>query len=784
MNKLTEAVPKKESKCNQGKSNDVIKVNIFQNKPPKQNLEINDGILSDENNLIDTKVPEPEPKPLDLHQTQIKTDQTTDQNENKVKNIFENIKKYDFDIYKNFKQSLKLREKQCMHCLSNNSYYCLDCKVSTCPKCPLFITHNNHDLIIKSPYYECDQKLINDYFSDLDTIFALNPDFMDSLKVKEELKNHVINHVTQLFNKLSEVKTTKLKEIDNMFADTENCVDILKSKVSKMKEDLSEFFEKHKKFFGIDFNDLSMNDSIINNDADEILLNLKEGTNVKAGLIEKNNDKLNSAFLIVYDLMKQSQNVNQEIKYFLNDIRVNREKFLDTFTNKTKIAYETIQKLMQPFDGHFNYQYLANNYYEAINNKLEKYTEKINEIKNNIFEKVNAKGNFEELDRENKIFATYLNQKFETILNNQLIDEDEAITMKSMKTKKSRRNTLGCKTANASQISKQRSLYTSRKSNGEFQNIEKIYSTPEDVVLDKQILQDYFTFETFHLIDKNFRIKPKKNEDLEEEFDEEIDLAKPIANKNEINVYDRKNRIVTKKIVKFDKKIHKYLYFLNGCRTVLIKDKLYIFGGVDKENNVSKVAYVYYINSNELKTMPDMLNPHAYHSVQFLDYYKSIVVVGGENSSSCELYDLATGLWRELPEMNTPRANCILYLDKLTHILYAFFGILGKIAEKNNNYTDVLECLEFRKLALGWTKIEYNNKAEMNFRYGINQIYSLSPEILLVYGGTNMRDFAKRAAVYLLQKQEMLKIDNKIFNEIREASKKSRKLSKILNSTD
>ena len=84
-----------------------------------------------------------------------------------------------------------------------------------------------------------------------------------------------------------------------------------------------------------------------------------------------------------------------------------------------------------------------------------------------------------------------------------------------------------------------------------------------------------------------------------------------------MHVYDRKNKIIIKKVVKFDKKINKYLYFLNGCRAVLIKDKLYIFGGVDKENNISKIAYVYYINSNELKTMPDMLKPHAYHSIQF-----------------------------------------------------------------------------------------------------------------------------------------------------------------------
>ena len=47
-----------------------------------------------------------------------------------------------------------------------------------------------------------------------------------------------------------------------------------------------------------------------------------------------------------------------------------------------------------------------------------------------------------------------------------------------------------------------------------------------------------------------------------------------------------------------------------------------------------------------------------------------------------------------------------------------------------------------------------------------------------------MREFIKQSAVYVLPKKEMVKIDNKMFNEIREASKKSTRLSKILSSND
>ena len=60
----------------------------------------------------------------------------------------------------------------------------------------------------------------------------------------------------------------------------------------------------------------------------------------------------------------------------------------------------------------------------------------------------------------------------------------------------------------------------------------------------------------------------------------------------------------------------------------------------------------------------------------------------------------------------------------------------------------------------------------------------LNPEMILVYGGSSMREFIKKAAVFVLAKHEMVKIDNRMFNEIRQASKKSKKLSKILSTVE
>ena len=705
-------------------------------------------------------------------------------NEQKLEKIFkegDKVSKYDFDLHKHLKENIKFKDKQCKDGLSTETLYCLQCKLSTCSKCPNFNIHKDHPLVKKSPYYICEENLINEHFDDINLIIELNPEFLNTKKVKEELKNLVNNNIEVLQNKLIEVKKSKLKEIEQIFEKSENCVEILTQKVKKLKKDLKVFVDKQKKFFCIDVSNNAALENLKKNnpEANEVITNLKEGSKTNFGMITTNKDNLNSTFLIIYDLLKNTKNINDHIRYFINDIRINREKFINDFTKQKELIYEELNKLQSYFNGTMNYQYLTSEFYKIIYDKMSKYEDQIENMKRKIMDKVNKKGTLEEVEKDNKISGTHINLKFDHILNNQIIDGDEAKTIltKSKKTIKKSHFNSGQKSFKHGPIT----------TNGEKVDSlpEKLYNNCNEVKLDKAALQDFFAYEALNVVDKNFRIKKKKkNDEFEVDFDEDIDVAKPIPGKTEIMVYDRKSMNMVKKTIKFDKAKHKYLNFLNGCRSVLIKDRLYIFGGVDKENNVTNVAWVYYIKENELKPMHDMLNPHAYHGVQFLDYYKSIVVVGGENCSSCELYDMKTGQWRNLPNLGIPRANCTLYLDKMTHRLYAFFGILGKIAERNNNYSDALECLEFRKLALGWCRVDYNNRAEISFRTGINQILPLNPEMLLVYGGSSMREFIKKAAIFVLSRLEMIKIDNRTFNEIREISKKSKRLSKILSTVD
>ncbi len=700
---------------------------------------------------------------------------------------------YGFNLYKHVKENLINKDKLCKDKLTKESYYCLDCKISTCKKCQNFNIHNGHTLIPKYLYYNYDENIFNDTFNELDTLFKENPEILDNNKLKEELKNKVEGTINEIIQKLNTIKNQKLKELDTLFESTDGCVQNLKEKEEEIKKDIKNYLEKQKDFYYLQIDEENEknpeeNENNENNDADiDVLKNLKiDNKDRKAGMIESNNDTYNSTFLMSYDLFKNAKFINNEIKNLINDIQINKDKYLTEYNMNINQINEDIDKFSKPFNGVFNYRYLTNEFYKMVNDKLKKYNEKIDAMRRYIYDMVNQNGNFDRIDKDNRISETGIKQRFDNILNYQLSDKDEALSVRTKNPKANNNlHRLSIYFNAGLLVQKLQSSLKTGGSNGSNKNdknkSEKIYEKPEDIKLDKEVLQKYFAYEAYNIIHNNFRYKkPKKEiEVIEEEFDEDFDIAKPIPGTNEMQIYDRKTSTLIKKIVKFDKNKHKYTYFLNGCRSVLIKDMLYILGGVDKEKKPTKIAYVYYIRTNELKLMPEMLKPHAYHSVDFLDYYKSIIVLGGENSVGCEIYDLNTGLWRPLPDLKVPRAHCNLYLDKFNHAIYVIFGVIGDITEKHN-FTDVIEVLELKRLALGWSKIDYNNRAEMDFKSGYNKILPISPEMILIYGATNMRDFAKKAAVYIIPKFEIVKIDNNIFREIKETSKHSRKLSKIL----
>jgi len=695
--------------------------------------------------------------------------------------------KYGFDLYEHLKENLRNKEKLCKDKLTKESYYCLDCKISTCKKCLNFNIHKGHNLIQKYLYFNYDENIFNNCFDSLDSIFE-NKDksfILNNQKLKEEMQNLVKNSFDNLIKRINEIKIKKLNEIEKLFESTDGCVEYLKDKENNIKNDIKNYMNNQKEFYNIQIEDeistkASSERTRSNQDLD-LINNLKMG-----GINEhqSNRDKFNTIFLTNYDLIKNTEYINGEIRKLIDDIENNKNIYMINFENKIKLINLDLDKFDDEFKGVFNYRYLTNDFYKKITDKLNKYLEKISQMKKYIYDAVNKEGSFEKIINDNNTNETKIKQRFENILNYQFEDKSGNDSSLSLKNTLSYSNKLSSHLSNSLQSQKMRlaSKFYQPKNSNEKINQNQIYKTLDEIKLDKPLLQEFFSYETYNTVRSHFKKKKEKKLDeiiSDDYLDKEIDIAKPISGSNEIQLYDKKTTTLSRKTVKFDKIKHKYTYFLHGCRSVLIKDTLYILGGVDQDKMSTQTAYVYYIKTNELKYMKEMICPHAYHSVKFLDYYKSIIVIGGENSSSCELYDLNTGLWRRLPDLNIPRAVCNLYLDKFNHALYTFFGVVGNFSQKKN-FTDVIEVLELKRLSLGWNKIDYENKAEMDFKSGYNKILPLNREMILIYGATNMRDFVKKAAVYLMPKYEIVKIDNKIFREIKETSKNDKKLERIL----
>ena len=704
-------------------------------------------------------------------------------------NVNLNNESYGFNLYKHLKENLRNKDKLCKDKLTKESFYCLDCKLSTCKKCLSFNIHKGHNLIPKYLYINCDENIFNNCFESIDSIFENknNNFFLNNQKLKEEMKNLIKENIDNIIKRLNELKNKKLKEIDKLFESTDGCVDFFKDKEKDIKNDIKNFLSSQKDFFNLQIEEeISTKNSTSrtgNNPEIDLINNFKmEGINES----QVNRDRFNTIFLTNYDLFKNTEYINGEIRKLIQDIDNNRDRYEKYFLENIKLINSEIDNFSQDFKGVFNYRYLTIDFYKTITDKLNQYLEKISKMKKYIYDTVNKDGTFEKILKDNNTHETKIKQRFENILSNQFDDKSGNDSITTFSKTNTNSNKLSSHLNNHyNLLSRLSSNFYQTKNSNEKNKKNQIYKSEDEIKLDKPLLQEFFSYEAFNNIRTHLKKnKHKKVDEIitnENYLDKDIDIAKPIPGTNEIQLYDKKTTTLSRKTVKFDKSKHKYNNFLHGCRSVLIKDNLYILGGVDQDKISTKIAYVYYTKTNELKLMREMICPHAYHSVQFLDYYKSIIVIGGENSSQCELYDLNVGLWRRLPDLNIPRSFCNLYLDKFTHALYTFFGLVGNLTQKKN-FTDVIEVLELKRLSLGWNKIDYENKAEMDFKSGHNKILPLNREMILIYGATNMRDFVKKAAVYLVPKFEIVKIDNKIFKEIKETSKTDKRLEKILSS--
>ena len=251
--------------------------------------------------------------------------------------------------------------------------------------------------------------------------------------------------------------------------------------------------------------------------------------------------------------------------------------------------------------------------------------------------------------------------------------------------------------------------------------------------------------------------------------------AKPVVGSNQIQLFSPINQKMVKKTTTLNKDEHGYNLFPEGCRHILVEDNLYIVGGVNHVRLPINIVLVYNIVSGELKRLPDLNTTHSYHTLEYLENYDSLICVGGENSSSCEIMNLENKKWFKLPNLNIPRANCNIHFNNITGEIYVLFGIVGVISEKTNNYSDSIEVLLLNDLSQGWLKVDYYKTPGLNLKVNYCMTIPFTRNQLLIYGGSNMRSFRQNIfALFHMLRSECIKVDTQTMELIKLEEKKSR----------
>lgn len=318
----------------------------------------------------------------------------------------------------------------------------------------------------------------------------------------------------------------------------------------------------------------------------------------------------------------------------------------------------------------------------------------------------------------------------------------------------------------------------------ENQKLCQLIKKKEDITLNIVLIRRYYSYMVLEFIRKNFfkltHIGGQSQNILEDTAQQEEEIVKDsiklFEGTNELLLYCRDKRKLVRKTISIEKKIHGISHFLAGSRTFYTKDRVYITGGKDC-NQEYKVFLFYSIKENKLYRLNDMNNFRSYHTMVYHENLKSILVFGGENNKTCEMFDFFLGSWTDIPELNLPRANISIFIDKIGTFAYAFCGTTGTIANGMNS--DSIELLDLVDMNQGWARVEYCNKANVDFKFSHTGVYPLTDDKILIYGASESRKMQKCFVIFNLRTFDVTKIDRELLETLRMNAMKNPELSRI-----
>ena len=256
--------------------------------------------------------------------------------------------------------------------------------------------------------------------------------------------------------------------------------------------------------------------------------------------------------------------------------------------------------------------------------------------------------------------------------------------------------------------------------------------------------------------------------------------AKPLIGTNYIQFYDPATTRISRTQVPLQKEIYGYNVFPDGCRHILVENKLYITGGADNCGYPINIVLMFDVENGNLEKIGNLNDNHAYHSIEYLDNCDSLIVMGGENINSSEIMDLDSKRWNRLPSLNHPRANANIYYNNVTSDLFVLFGMEGKM-DKNIKNIDIIEVLELNDIVSGWMMVDYYKSVGLDLKISYCLTLPFTRDKLLVYGGSTARSLERRIfALFDMIKNEVIKVDTQTMDLIKLEENKIRSFDKAL----
>ena len=690
----------------------------------------------------------------------------TDYDESTLDKLFPNLNyiefylQYSYDNVEDLDEIIDLKFKQ--YCPDHYGkypyFYCYTCGKSFCSDCLRSGIHNNHDTKEKYDYLQESKNLVELLFKDLKDIFkntkGVNDESIEELKVKQieqKMMNLILfffekekgnfktieNNVNLLKNHCEEGLDKLKKEIviEDMMID-ENVFLTFDSKFKEIgneKERFKEDIAKYKQFSET----LYLIQNIIEKTYKEIYDFLLKYLNVTE--FEDIKNKINSQNINVVDKKKIFDKLLSNIKkrssaeplgntYYLRSSKVppkTNEFTMEEINtgNKSGQKMNYLLKSAPKDKSNQNNNIASNTYNVSTQNNYDN----INNIGTESYLTGNNYNNF---SPNNNQFNNYIdNNNFGTNTyylrdrnNNNIPNNDYSFASNSNNAYKNNYNT---------------SDNNNNYSNNMFATYENNnnYSTYGNNNINNN---PFLT--TSGNIGKNTMLSEVKETERMYEEEEESSHAPTyqvvcniVPPKNQVILYNVNLDQITRKNIEFPPMLG-IKHFFPECAWVNNNNKLYILGGIDDFNSVSKLFLEYDPIKGIIRRLAEPNYPHSRHSL--FAYNNQIFVVGGDGLE-CEKYDIINNQWTTLPNLSFKQVYPVLYVHN--DILYSFFGI-----DENEKKTDEAQKLNLKNNRSKWTRVSYKrNGCDLNV-YGCG-IAKTNDNCVLFLGGMDDKGIRKDA---------------------------------------